>query len=90
MILSKVLNPGFSVHFAYNKAIYFEEGKPLTVETSCKLIEMFETCPKCGAQTIGNGTGTLDVDTAAGYFKRTCACGWGVEVQEIVEEEKRT
>ena len=39
-------------------------------------------CPKCGCDTIGNGTGTIEADTNVGYFKRTCKCGWSIEVKE--------
>ena len=30
----------------------------------------------------GTSTGIVEVDTAAGYFKRTCQCGWSVEIKE--------
>lgn len=47
-----------------------------------KLIEKYAQCPKCGCNVIGNGKGTLEVDTEKGYFKRTCSCGWVVTVDE--------
>ena len=49
---------------------------------ACDLMQKYAKCPKCGCDTVGAGTGTLECDTAAGYFKRTCQCGWGIEVIE--------
>lgn len=54
----------------------------MTIQDSVKLMELYAVCPKCGCETVGNGKGTLECDTSTGYFKRTCGCGWGVEVQE--------
>lgn len=54
----------------------------MTILESCKLIEKYGKCPNCGCETIGNGTGTLEVDTEIGFFKRTCFCGWVVEIKE--------
>lgn len=53
---------------------------------ACNLMRRYAKCPKCGCETIGAGTGTCEVDTAAGYFKRTCQCGWYVEISEGVED----
>ena len=49
---------------------------------ACELMEKYAKCPKCGCETVGAGTGTLECDTTAGYFKRTRHCGWSIEVQE--------
>ena len=54
----------------------------MTVLDSIELMDKYAKCPVCGCETVGNGTGTLEVDTAAGYFKRTCRCGWCVEIKE--------
>lgn len=59
----------------------------MTIKDSVKLMELYAVCPKCGCEVIGNGKGALECDTAAGYFKRTCGCGWYVEVQEGVAAE---
>lgn len=60
----------------------------MTVIDSCKLMEIYAVCPKCGCEFIGNGKGTLECDTEAGYFKRTCSCGWYVEIKEGVATKK--
>lgn len=49
---------------------------------TCELMQMYAKCPKCGCETVGGGDGTLECDTAAGYFKRTCRCGWSVGGKE--------
>ena len=54
----------------------------------CELMRKYTECPKCGCDTIGAGTGTIDIDTRAGYFKRTCQCGWYVEISEGVGDGK--
>jgi hypothetical protein len=54
----------------------------MTILESCKLIEKYGKCPNCGCETICNGTGTLEVDTEIGFFKRTCHCGWSVQIEE--------
>ena len=56
----------------------------MTVKEVCGLIDKYDKCPNCGCETIGNGTGTIEVDTLGkeGYFKRTCPCGWSVIVKE--------
>jgi hypothetical protein len=54
----------------------------MTVDEVCKLIELYAACPKCGCDTIGDSTGTLEFDTSIGHFKRTCNCGWQVEIEE--------
>lgn len=47
-----------------------------------ELTKKYAECPKCGCNTVGNGTGTIVGDTEAGYFKRTCQCGWSIEIKE--------
>lgn len=54
----------------------------MNIMNASKIMEFYAACPECGCEAIGNGKGTLECDTGAGYFKRTCRCGWYVEVQE--------
>lgn len=54
----------------------------MNIKDSIRLMELYAVCPRCGCDVIGNGKGTLECDTAAGSFRRTCSCGWYVEVQE--------
>ena len=54
----------------------------MTVLDACQLMEKYAVCPECGCEFIGNGKGTMECDTEAGYFKRTCHCGWSVEIKE--------
>lgn len=54
----------------------------MTIKESCDLMVKFGKCPKCGCDHIGNGKGTLEVDTEKGYFKRSCHCGWVIEIKE--------
>ena len=61
----------------------------MTIIESCQLMEKYAKCPNCGCETIGNGTGTLEVDTDMGFFKRTCACGWNVEIKEECNNDFR-
>lgn len=56
----------------------------MTIMDLVNLTSKYGECPKCGCNTIGNGTGSLEADTAIGYFKRTCQCGWSVEIKEEV------
>ena len=44
------------------------------------LMKRYGKCPKCGCDTVGGGTGTLDI--GQGYFIRTCSCGWRIEINE--------
>ena len=46
------------------------------------LMKKYAECPKCGCAVVGNDKGTFECDTQAGYFKRTCSCGWHVEINE--------
>lgn len=44
------------------------------------LVTKYAECPECGNSKVGNGQGTCEVEH--GIFKRTCKCGWKVEVKE--------
>lgn len=54
----------------------------MNVSDVIELMRKYTQCPKCGCDTVGGGTGTIEFDTSAGYFKRTCQCGWSVEIKE--------
>lgn len=71
---------------------YRKEGeeKIMNIVIAAKLMELYATCPKCGCGVIGNGKGLLECDTAAGFFKRSCGCGWHVEVTEAITESSMT
>lgn len=43
------------------------------------LMQVYEECPKCKNPYVGDGQGTLMVDTWK--FKRTCICGFEVTVK---------
>lgn len=58
----------------------------MNITIASKLMELYAACPKCGCEVIGNGKGLLECDTAAGFFKRSCGCGWHVEVSAMMRE----
>lgn len=62
----------------------------MNILTAAKLMELYAACPKCGCEVIGNGKGALECDTSAGTFRRTCSCGWSVEVRENCVEPAPT
>jgi len=43
-----------------------------------ELLRKYNKCPKCGSDALGNGEGTLEVKEDT--FRRTCKCGWDIEV----------
>lgn len=43
-----------------------------------KLLRKYEECPKCGSTYIGNGQGTLIIETD--YFIRGCKCGFEIKI----------
>lgn len=46
------------------------------------LLRRYAVCPKCGCDRVGNGKGTFECDGEIGYFKRTCHCGWQIEIKD--------
>ena len=52
----------------------------MNAATAYELINKYSQCPKCGRDTIENDTGVIEIKD--GCFKRTCPCGWSVEVKE--------
>lgn len=59
----------------------------MNITIAAKLMELYAACPQCGCEIVGNGKGALECDTEAGFFRRSCGCGWCVEVTEGVVEE---
>lgn len=59
----------------------------MDVVQAAKLMDLYAACPKCGCDVVGNGKGSFECDTRAGYFKRACHCGWSVEVKEAYHAE---
>lgn len=59
----------------------------MNITIAAKLMELYAACPNCGCEVIGNGKGALECDTEAGFFRRSCGCGWCVEVTEGIVEE---
>lgn len=45
-----------------------------------ELINQYGACEKCGNELIGGGEGAIEVTDFE--FKRSCKCGWKVEIQE--------
>jgi hypothetical protein len=43
-------------------------------------MEMFTICPKCDNTYIGYDEGSLEINDD--NFKRTCKCGWSIEIIE--------
>lgn len=54
----------------------------MTIQQLMEVAEKYAVCPECGCEYVGNGKGTLEFDTSVGYFKRTCHCGWSVEIKD--------
>lgn len=53
----------------------------MTVIECIELTKKYAKCPECGCEAVGNGKGTIECDTTKNYFKRTCHCGWFVEIK---------
>ena len=49
-----------------------------------ELMEKYAVCPKCGSDRLGNGAGTLEIE--GDLFRRTCTCGWKVEIRDLPDE----
>ncbi|MEK3674630.1 DUF3797 domain-containing protein [Paenibacillus sp. FSL R10-2771] len=56
--------------------------------TAVELMRAHQTCPQCNSGMIGNGEGTLVV--TEDVFKRTCKCGWSIEVNPKAEGHQST
>lgn len=54
----------------------------MTIIDACELMKRYAVCPKCGCEYIGNGKGSIVVDTEVGHFYRNCNCGWEIDLWE--------
>lgn len=52
----------------------------MNARRAMQLMEQYEECQECGNQYVGNGEGTVEVTDDT--FKRTCKCGWKIEIKE--------
>lgn len=43
----------------------------------------YSDCRECGNEYVGNGQGKMHIDTAKGYFMRSCKCGWKIEIGSL-------
>ncbi|MEH7116137.1 DUF3797 domain-containing protein [Neobacillus vireti] len=43
-----------------------------------ELLNKFNNCPKCGSEKVGDQEGSVEIHDDK--FKRTCKCGWSIEV----------
>lgn len=50
---------------------------------SMELIKKYGSCDECGSESLGNGSGTLNIDNDV--FTRTCRCGWSVTVDKRIK-----
>lgn len=46
---------------------------------SIQLLRKYSKCQKCGNENVSDGEGTVGIE--GDTFKRTCKCGWSVEVK---------
>jgi hypothetical protein len=60
------------------------EGKGMKLIKSIGLLKKYSVCPECGNEHIGNGEGTLEIEE--NLFRRTCKCGWIVEIRDFPDE----
>jgi hypothetical protein len=47
---------------------------------SVELLRKYSKCKNCGSEDVGNGEGSVEINEDT--FKRTCKCGWSVEIKE--------
>ncbi|MBY0052304.1 DUF3797 domain-containing protein [Brevibacillus agri] len=52
----------------------------MNARRAMQLMEQYQECPDCGNQYVGSGEGNVEVSDDT--FKRTCKCGWAIEVKE--------
>lgn len=51
----------------------------MNLPTAIEMINKYAVCPQCGSEYVGNGEGVLEIE--GNTFKRSCKCGWGVEIK---------
>ena len=59
----------------------------MTIKEACELMNKYAKCPECGSMHVGNDKGKLELDSKNGYFKRTCHCGWSIEINLKGEDD---
>lgn len=47
---------------------------------SSKLMKKYSTCPDCGSDKVGNGSGSYSIDGET--FERKCKCGFKIKIVE--------
>lgn len=52
----------------------------MLITKAVELLGLYAKCPKCNSEYIGVGDGSLEITNDT--FRRTCKCGWTVEVRE--------
>ncbi|MCR8641397.1 DUF3797 domain-containing protein [Paenibacillus sp. N1-5-1-14] len=45
-----------------------------------KLGKKYNNCESCGSEKTGEDEGSMHFDGVTGHFKRTCKCGWEIEL----------
>lgn len=53
----------------------------MKITNAVELMGLYQACLECGNTMVGNGEGTISIE--GDVFKRTCKCGWGVEVHPV-------
>lgn len=53
----------------------------MNLRKAMELMEKYEGCINCGNKFVGNGEGSVEV--TGDTFKRTCKCGWKIEIKEM-------
>ena len=51
----------------------------MNLPTAIEMINKYAVCPQCGSEYVGNGEGVLEIEDNT--FKRSCKCGWSVEIK---------
>ncbi|WP_255233842.1 DUF3797 domain-containing protein [Bacillus altitudinis] len=82
---------GFKSLMDVNGKIYylkFNGRNSMNALDFLKISKLINDCPNCSNHLIGNGQGTLEV--ANDLIKRTCKCGFGIELstQDGVDEKE--
>ena len=52
----------------------------MKLKRTIELIMLYNACPKCGNEYVGDGEGDLIVDT--NLFIRRCKCGFEIKIEE--------
>jgi hypothetical protein len=61
----------------------------VSIDKAVEYMNKYGICKNCGNGRLGNGEGTMEIDTVKGFdFIRTCKCGWRVEIKSSEGEGK--